>query len=220
VSVAARLEAAGQVGGDLCDFVMVDDHRLYFAIGDVTDKGVPAALFMSLSKAALGSAVLRHRGGLGQVFQEANAEISRDNTEAMFVTVFAGILDLQTGQIEYCNAGHEPPFILADGTAPQAMAADGGPPLCVVADFPYEAETRVLAPGETLVAVTDGVTEALNTDQQMFGAAQTLASLASVPAGASASQTLETLLAALGDHVGAAEPPDDITALALRYNGG
>ena len=114
----AFLEPAREVGGDLYDFFALDRDRVFFLIGDVSGKGVPGSLFMAVSKALYKSAALRQARQVETVMREANAEISRDNAEGLFVTVLAGILDTRTGLLEYCNAGHEPPYLLPSGERP------------------------------------------------------------------------------------------------------
>ena len=108
--VAALLEPARTVGGDFYDCFMVDERRLFFVVADVSGKGLPAALFMAAVKSHLKSAALRG-GSVGEMLSRAQAEIGRENPEQLFVTAFAGLLDLLRGELEYANAGHEPPFM-------------------------------------------------------------------------------------------------------------
>ncbi len=130
-------------------------------IGDVSGKGLPGSLFMAISKALYKSTALRRHGQVAVMMREADAEISRDNAEGLFVTVLAGILDARTGELEYCSAGHEPPLLLPrDGRALLRLDEGGGPPLCAVDGFPYVPATRRLEPGDTLCLITDGITEA------------------------------------------------------------
>ena len=228
VAVYAFLEPAREVGGDLYDFFRLDDHRVFFLIGDVSGKGLPGSLFMAVSKALCKSTALRRGADVAAVFREANAEISRDNTEAMFVTAFAGILDARTGVVEYCNAGHEPPWILgAGGPARPGTGGDGalrrlneggGPPLCVLDDFPYAAATHRLAPGESLCLVTDGVIEATDRHEAFYGRERLEALLAAAAAG-----TPESVGAAVAADVGkfgaGVEPADDLAILIVRWSG-
>ena len=166
----AMLEPAREVGGDLYDFFLLDADHLFFMIGDVSGKGLPGSLFMAISKALYKSTALRRHGQVAVMMREADAEISRDNTEGLFVTVLAGILDARTGALEYCSAGHEPPLLLPRGArALQRLDEGGGPPLCAVDGFPYEPATRRLEPGDTLCLITDGVTEAAGPDGQLYG---------------------------------------------------
>src|SRR6266850_4185181 len=135
----AFLDPAREVGGDLYDFFLLDADRLFFLIGDVSGKGLPGSLFMTVSKALCKSAALRHRGRVAPVLGEANAELSRDNAEGLFVTVLAGTLNVSTGELEYGNAGHEPPYLLPRRERALRSLDGGGPPLCAVDDFGYVA---------------------------------------------------------------------------------
>jgi Stage II sporulation protein E (SpoIIE)/CHASE2 domain len=142
VTLDAVLETAREVGGDLYDFFMLDRDHLFFLLGDVSGKGLPGSLFMAVSKSLYKSTALRRGGAVATMMQEANTEISRDNREALFVTVFAAVLDLETGVLEYCNAGHDQPYLVTSGGGvPGRLAEGGGPPLCVLDDFAYTAAT-------------------------------------------------------------------------------
>ena len=166
----ARLDPAREVGGDLYDFFFLDPDHLFFLIGDVSGKGLPGSLFMAISKALYKTTALRRHGQVAAMMREADAEISRDNTEGLFVTALAGILDARTGALEYCSAGHEPPFLLPRAGRPlMRLTEGGGPPLCAADGFPYDAATRQLEPGDTLCLITDGITEAAAPDGTLYG---------------------------------------------------
>jgi CHASE2 domain-containing sensor protein len=122
----AMLEPAREVGGDLYDFFTLDEDHLFFLIGDVSGKGLPGSLFMAISKALYKSTALRRHGQVAVMMREADAEISRDNAEGLFVTVLAGILDARTGEVEYCSAGHEPPLLLPRGGRALQRLVEGG----------------------------------------------------------------------------------------------
>jgi CHASE2 domain-containing sensor protein/serine phosphatase RsbU (regulator of sigma subunit) len=218
-TLEALLEPARTVGGDFYDCFMIDRHRLFFVVADVSGKGLPASLFMALSKSLLKSIALRADSlDPGTIFMRASAEISRDNAEALFVTAFAGILDLRTGALDFCNAGHEPPLACAPGAQPEALEHSGGPPLCVLEGFEYPSGHRVLVPGEWLCVVTDGVTEAMNRHGDLYGATR-LRSLLARHTG----DGPDVLVAAIGEDVrafaGDAEQSDDVTLLCVRWNG-
>lgn len=213
----AMLEPARAVGGDFFDAMRLDDGRVCFLVGDVTGKGVPAALFMALSKALTKSVLLREAGDLGLAVRMLDREIARDNAEDMFVTMLVGVIDLATGEVALCNAGHENPLrIAADGSV-AAVPMDGGPPLCVVDDFPYVTEPIRLAPGEALVVVTDGVTEAQDAAGELFGRAALATLLARWRGGAADANA--AIIEAVRAFEGGSEPSDDVTVLALRYLG-
>lgn len=216
----ASLTPARHVGGDLYDFFLVDADHLLLAIGDVSGKGVPASLFMALAKAFLESSALRSNApDIGEVVRRADREISRENPEAMFVTLFAGILDLATGELRFCNAGHDDPFIARAGAPARRLASVGGPPLCVVDAFPYATESCRLEAGEILCLVTDGVTEATNRAGEMLGSERTAAALGELPAGSRAADAIAQLRALVDGFIAGADPSDDVTSLAVRWSG-
>ena len=212
----AHLEPARTVGGDFYDCFMLDGERLFFLVGDVSGKGLGASLFMALAKSLVKSIALRGDGGdPAEVLRAANAEIGRDNPESLFVTVFAAVLDARTGRMRYCNAGHEPPVLCQPGEAPQRLADCAGPPLCVIADFPYASGELALAPDGWLCAVSDGVTEAMNPRGELYGAPRLLAALT-----ASGSREPQAVLAAVREDVrryaAGAEQSDDVTLVCVR----
>jgi adenylate cyclase len=214
------LEPAREVGGDLYDFFMLDRHRLFFLIGDVSGKGLPGSLFMAVSKFLFKSTALRRGAAVATMMREANTEISRDNPETMFVTVFAGVLDVETGVLEYCNAGHDRPYLVPRGGGrPDQLTGGHGPALCFIDDFGYEAATHRLHPGDTLCLITDGVTEARNAAGALFGRERLEARL-TLP-GVDATPT--TLAGALREDVkrfvAGSEPADDLAILIVCWEG-
>jgi len=216
----AFLEPAREVGGDLYDFFALDRDRVFFLIGDVSGKGVPGSLFMAVSKALYKSAALRQARHVETVMREANAEISRDNAAGLFVTVLAGILDTRTGLLEYCNAGHEPPYLLPSGERPILRLADGGgPPLCAVDCFPYTASSRHLEPGDTLCLVTDGVTEAAGAGGELYGRERLEVLLAKTGPGTSAADVGDAIRQEVGRFTEGVEPSDDLAILVVRWKG-
>ncbi len=218
-SLEAHLQPARTVGGDFYDCFMVDSHRLFFVVADVSGKGLAASLFMALSKSLLKSTALRGGDDPGTILVRASAEIARDNTESLFVTAFAGMLDARTGNLDYCNAGHEPPFGCRPGRALERLEHSGGPPLCVVADYTYPSENRSLAVGEWLCVVTDGVTEAMNESGALYGAERLHTLLAGLPETATPAEISAAVREGVRRFVGRAEPSDDLTLLCLRWNG-
>lgn len=223
IELAARLVPAREVGGDLYDFFMLDERRLFFLIGDVAGKGLSASIFMAVSKALCKSTVLRMpESGVGDFMAAANTEVSRDNAESLFVTLFAAILDLETGELEYCNAGNENPALYDAAGRTLGRITDGdGPPLCAVADFDYRSGRRRLAPGSWLCVMTDGVTEASNPAGELYGPARVERLLDGLREDTGADA--QRIVAALHDDVLAfeagAEAADDLTILALRWRG-
>lgn len=219
----AMLEPAREVGGDLYDAFMLDEHRFVFLIGDVAGKGIPAALFMALGKALYKSTALREQVPLDTLMGMINTEISRENTGAMFITALLGILDTRTGALGLCSAGHDNPLLLRPGEPPSAMPTDGGPPFCVLDEFPYAASSFQLLAGDTLLMLTDGVTEAHDPAQQLYGSQRVLAYMATLPTHTAARVSVEEICRGLYQDVkrfrGEAEPFDDITIMAVRYAG-
>jgi serine phosphatase RsbU (regulator of sigma subunit) len=215
VDLDALLEPAKSVGGDYYDAMKIGDDQIGFAIADVTGKGVPAALFMAMSKALTSAALSRMQADPATMADAINKELLKDNTEAMGVTLLLGLLDLRTGEVRMACAGHEDPILLAGDKATR-VRLEGGPPLCA-ADLVYPLESLTLKPGEILVLVTDGVTEAQNDRQQLFGSKRLLAD------GALKTGTATEIVDGIRDHVrsfeGGLEATDDLTVMAVRYLG-
>ena len=222
VELHTTLQPAREVGGDLYDFFMLDERRLFLLIGDVAGKGLSASIFMAVSKALYKSAMLRAPdAGIGAIMALANAEVSRDNPGNLFVTAFAAILDLQTGRLDYCNAGHDNPYRLHPSyDAPRRIDDGDGPPLCAVPDFDYRGAGCQLLRGELLCLMTDGVTEAQTPAGELYGSdrlARRLAELQQRRVGAR--ELLDALRGDVAAHSAGAEPADDVTILVLQWNG-
>lgn len=221
--LAAFLEPAREVGGDLYDFFMIDENRLFFAVGDVSGKGVGASLFMAISKALYKSSVLRGLTDIDEITAAANDEIARDNPEMLFVTLFAGILDLNTGVLEFCNAGHDLPQLYGPNTSPEnivSLEEGGGPPLCVMEGFPYMAASTQMKPGDTLVVTTDGIGEAMNHDGELYGSERLLATLSKASEGPDdPDPVIRNVYDDVKRHADGAPPSDDLTLLVVRWNG-
>ncbi len=216
-SLAALLEPARAVGGDYYDCFLLDDQRLYLSIGDVSGKGIPASLFMAISKTLSGT-LARRSCDLGQAMREVEIELSRDNPEYLFVTAFVGVLNLASGELEYVCAGHDAPFIIRNGEISQIDTRNnGGPPLCAVGNYPFMADRIMLQAGDLLCFFTDGITEADN-GNEMFGSKRLQAALLPLEHA-----DLQTIAPSLRDSVRAFEaghpPADDLTLLLLRYCG-
>lgn len=212
--VDAVLQPARTVGGDLYDVFPRPGGGLCFVVGDVTGKGLPASLFMALAKALSRSLLSQPAMDLAQSVDAINAELSADNGQDMQLSLLAGVLH-PDGALEMCCAGHENPMVLgADGQV-RTLRLDGGPPLCAMEGFPYPLETFRLEPGETLIAFTDGVTEAQDPRQDLYGAARLSAALAALP-GLPLGELVDTLIDGVRAFEAGGEPSDDLTLLALR----
>jgi len=223
VEVYAVVEPAQKVGGDLYDVLMLDNRHLFFAIADVSGHGIPAALFMAMSMGVLRAATLRHSEALDQVFREANAEIlaasddlMREGTSMMFVTVFAGVLDLATGHIVYVNAGHDSPFVRRRDATALLLKTEGGPPLGTVEHFPYAVGRLQLASEELVLLYTDGVVEAENREGRAYTIARLEEALASAPRGDAVS-VVELVRSDVRRFIADAGQADDLTVLAVRW---
>lgn len=214
----ALLEPAREVGGDLYDFFRLDDDRVFFMVGDVSGKGLPASLFMVVAKALSRSIALRGEADMGLIMNSANRELVRENPEMLFVTSVAGILDAASGRVLLCNAGHDAPRrITPDGRVELLHSADG-PPLCVLDDFEYPVRQYQLQPGESLCLTTDGIGEAMNKDGQLYGNERLDRLLAGLAAAAPCA-VVQAVRDDVRRHVDGAEASDDLTLLVLRWNG-
>ena len=217
LEIFARLLPARQVGGDLYDFFLVGEHRLYFAIGDVSGKGIPAALFMAVTKTLLkGSA--QQGPDPAEVLMRVNRELCSDNESMMFATVFCGSLDLKSGAITYANAGHNPPLLLRRGAEPQALPFAVSGPLGCFDDMVYTNQTLDLLPGDALLLYTDGVTEATDHEERLYSE-ERLYELARAVGPAEPEWVVDRVVASVNEFCAGAEQSDDITLLMVRYRG-
>jgi phosphoserine phosphatase RsbU/P len=223
IEIFAMMEPAREVGGDLYDFYDIDDGTLCFFIGDVSGKGVPAALFMARTKNVirLVSRLLRGADGSAptpaDIVTAVNRELCQDNVGMMFVTLFFGMLDPQTGDLRFTNAGHNPPYHLKSN-GPSPVTTCKGRPLGVRDNSAYETGRLTLAPGEEIYLYTDGVTEATNRNDEFFAEERLEAVLRDV-----ADRPTNVIIKAVADAVSSfadgAPQSDDITALAIRCVG-
>ncbi len=168
-TVCARMEPALRVGGDFVDFVEFKKGQLFVVVGDVSGKGVASALFMAASQAALKYAVAENVGSISDIANEANRRLCSQNPMDLFVTVILAIVDLATGHVEYVSAGHEPPYVLAADGARRNLPMTGGLAMGVIDNFSYGSKTMNLQSGETLVMYSDGLTDMVNVDGELFG---------------------------------------------------
>ena len=214
MDIAASMNAAKDVGGDFYDFFRIDDDRIGFTIADVSGKGVPAAIFMAVSRT-----LIRATGIRGVTANECityiNGLLAKESVNYMFVTVFYGIYNIRTGEVTYANAGHNPPYLMkADGhVEPLPMSKDivAG----VIDDFQFTEETLRLQPGDTLLMFTDGVTEATDTAENEYGDDR-LRMLLSQSSSLSCQEIVDRVKADVKAFAGEAEQSDDITLLALK----
>ncbi len=217
LDIHAYMEPARQVGGDLYDFFFMDETHLFFAVGDVSGKGVPAALFMAVTKSLMKGASLNVENP-DQILALVNLELCRENETSMFVTLFCGILDTETGEVRFANAGHTPPVILSPGKPPAFMAPYRGLLAGVFETAEYRSESLVLGPGDAMVLYTDGVTEARNAAREFHGP-ERLARVLAETGPAQARRAVDAIVASVKDFCGDEPPFDDITVMVLRYVG-
>jgi len=217
IELFALMDPAKEVGGDFYDFFFLDDHRICLVIGDVSDKGVPAALYMMVAKTLLKSEALRDANP-AEILERTNSILALDNESSMFVTVFCAILDTDTGQLACANAGHLPPVIQqVDGTTTCHSFSPGfvlGP----MPDISYKTELITLQPGELFLLYTDGVNEAVNHDLEEYGEHRLITCIKGCPAG-SPEQIIQALRDEVESFANGAPQSDDITMLAVRYLG-
>jgi serine phosphatase RsbU (regulator of sigma subunit) len=219
VQLKAFMEPARSVGGDLYDFFMLDDRTLCVMIGDVSGKGLAAAMFMALIRSLCKSSMLRLAQALDQALVETEAQIKRENPESLFVTLFVMALDLETGEFTFCNAGHDPLYGLSPDRAEVRKLDHGGrPPLCVLDGYPYPLGRERLVPGELVCMITDGITEAANPAGQLYGHAR-LERVITRMNGATPEELVDSIRADVLEFVAGAEPADDMSVLALRWMG-
>jgi phosphoserine phosphatase RsbU/P len=214
--IFATLVPAKEVGGDFYDFFFIDNDHLCFAVGDVSGKGVPASLFMAVTK-TLFRATAGNGGAPGEILARLNAEICRDNESCMFVTFFCAILNIRTGQVDYSNGGHNLPYYLHHSEV-TPLENPGGRALGVVEQSAYISGRMVLSPGEALLLYTDGVTEAMDSRERLYSDQRLKQFLAS-NRDSSPRQIIGDLVSDVRHFAGAAPQSDDITALALLYVG-
>ncbi len=219
---AARMITAKEVGGDLYDLFFVDDERLCFVLGDVSDKGVPAALFMSMTVTLIRSALGDGNTPVDKAMAGINDALSRDNPRGMFVTLVIGIMNTRTGAIAWASGGHLPPLRLRPGPDGRArvtaLPASGDMVVGSFDGLPYRLLTDRLEPGDTLLLYTDGVTEAMNPTLEEYGETRLSALLGAAPEP-DLDTLIDSILEDVAAHAAGADQSDDITLLALRFTG-
>ena len=215
VDLFATMTPAKEVGGDFFDFFKIDEKRLGFVIADVSGKGVPASIFMAVSRTLLRATGMR---GIdtNECLNYVNNMLCHESIDSMFVTVFYGIYNTETGLVEYTNAGHNPPYVVrADGTVGTLPMSEN-----IVAgmfdDFTFTQSTLQLDKGDMLVLFTDGVTEAFNTSGEMFDEKGLETTLENKGAGKSSHDICQEILKDVNDFSGKEPQSDDITLMAIR----
>lgn len=214
VDIHASMMAAKDVGGDMYDFFPIDETHFGFTMADVSGKGVPAAIFMAVSRTMIKANGVRGIKS-NECMREVNELLCEESLNSMFVTTFYGVYDQETGLIEYTNAGHNPPYVLrADGSV-EMLKSHTNLVLGVMGGMEFVGDTLQLEPGDTLVTYTDGVTEAEDSGHGQFGESRLEETLKSLK-GASSEQIVETINAKVKEFTNGADQSDDITQLVIR----
>ncbi len=224
IDIYASMDPAKEVGGDFYDFYLLDENHLIITIADVSGKGVPAALFMMISKTVLKNfaMMMKNPDDLSEIMSRANDQLCRNNEKAMFVTVFLGMLNLKTGEFNYVNGGHNPPLIgrnRGEYREYEYLNLKKSCVLGIMENRKYAKMQLTLAPGDMLFFYTDGVTEAMNPEAELYSEERLKERLDSIEAGCSAEQVLNLVREDLRAYAGDAEQSDDITMLGLIYQG-
>ena len=214
IDIAASMTPAKDVGGDFYDFFRIDDERIGFVIADVSGKGIPAAIFMAVSRTLIRATGIRG-GSPAECITYSNKLLSNESVDSMFVTVFYAIINLKTGEVTYCNAGHNPPYLLKHSGDVEPLPMTGDTIVGALDGLIYHDQTLQLEHGDSLVLYTDGVTEAINTSFEEFGDQRLKETLEEVTM-LNCQQMVDAIKADVAAFVGEAEQSDDITVLTLK----
>ena len=218
VDIYANMKTAKEVGGDFYDFYFSGPQKITFLIADVSDKGVPAALFMMRAKTIVKS-IAQTGKPIADVVTEANDSLCEGNGANMFVTAWIGEIDLVSGRIAYVNAGHNPPIVMrADGTA-DYLRTRSGLVLGAMPGIKYRSQEIDFAPGDAIYLYTDGITEQPNANGELLGEERLLAAISKAGADGDLAKLLQSVLACVSAHAAEADQADDCTQLVIRYRG-
>lgn len=211
------LEPAKEVGGDFYDFFLLNGESLFISIGDVSGKGIPAALFMVAAKTLM-KGIAEQGMAPSEVLAKTNNKLSAENEAGMFVTVFCGLLDLKTGEFLFSSAGHPPPIIIRSGQKPTWLEVPKGLVLGVIDNQVYETSKIILTSGDTLLLYTDGVTEAMNSNLVLYSRQRLLNTMEQCQ-HVSPESLVNEVIRSTEDFVGCANRSDDITLLSFQFKG-
>lgn len=215
VDIYASMTPAKDVGGDFYDFFQIDDERIGLVIADVSGKGVPASLFMAVSRTLLRATALRGVSS-AECLTYANKLLCKESLDSMFVTVFYGIYHYKTGMMDYTNAGHNPPYLLRGGRTVECLPIASNFVVGVFDDIEFESNTLTFGIGDTLLLYTDGVTEAFNDKREQFSESNLQDILASMHESSSAKEVVTSVLQSVKTFSGDYPQSDDITLLSLQ----
>ena len=215
VDIYASMTPAKDVGGDCYDFFQIDDERIGLVIADVSGKGVPASLFMAVSRTLLRATALRGVSS-AECLTYANKLLCKESLDSMFVTVFYGIYHYKAGMMDYTNAGHNPPYLLRGGRTVECLPVASNFVVGVFDDIEFESNTLTFGIGDTLLLYTDGVTEAFNDKREQFSESNLQDILASMHESSSAKEVVTSVLQSVKTFSGDYPQSDDITLLSLQ----
>lgn len=217
VTLFAMLKSAKEVGGDLYDFFVIDQNKFCFAIGDVSGKGVPASLFMAVTRTLLRSISDKEKSA-SAIMEALNKSLAINNESSMFVTFFLGVLNLNTGILSYANAGHNPPVLIRKNGEIETFESAKAIPLGLFGDFSYTESQIKLQSGDMIFAYTDGVNEAENDNHDLFGEKQMISILKEASPEANPRELVNKMEQSLEEHVCGFPQSDDITMMTIMYN--
>ena len=216
--IYASMTPAKEVGGDLYDFFLIDEDHLAMLIADVSGKGISASLFMVNAKALLQNQMIQSGSDVVEICEKVNSRLIEQNEAMLFVTVWLGVLTISTGEVVYVNAGHEYPALYRNGGQFIVEKDAHSGPLAALENMKFKAGTVALQPGDTIFCYTDGVTEATDIEEELFGTERMLQALNRKP-DAAPKELNENVLASISAFVGEAPQFDDTTILCLKYYG-
>lgn len=217
VDLHAMMIPAQEVGGDFFDFFSIDESRLGFLLGEVAGSGIGAALFMAITRTMLRSTALQTPAP-AECLSAVNRVLYPESMAHVHVTVVYGVLNLNTGEVTYCNAGHYPPYLLRSGEQVNVLESPGGLGLCLTEEAAYEPQRAHLQPGDTMLIYSDGVTDAVSPSGELF-ADERLEQCVQDARGKAAAEIIRDVLRAIDRFTMGGRQADDITMLALQYRG-
>ena len=216
-TLQALIRPAKEVGGDFYDFCLLDETHLLLLIADVSDKGMNAAFFMAISKAMIKASAMKTQDPV-QIITEAEQMLTENNPGGMFVTTWLAVIDLETGHVDSCNAGHDYPAIRRNGRY-EIEKTPHGPAVSFLPGVPHVGYSFDLEPGDRLFLYTDGVIEALGAEKERFGVSRLEETLNALPEEETAEGTIQAVIAAVDGFAGDTPQFDDITMLCFTYQG-
>jgi sigma-B regulation protein RsbU (phosphoserine phosphatase) len=215
VGLAGMCRPASEVGGDYYDLIEMEDGHLGFAIGDVSGKGISASLIMASLRASLRGLILNDPGDLAQMMQKVNRLVYEASSSSRYATFFFAVLDPQTREFRYVNAGHNPPVLVKQVSGELRRLEACGPVVGLLPFAAYQTGSLILEPGDLLIAYTDGISEAMTAEDEEWGEPRMLEAVPRQPA-ASAAEVLEKIFRAADEFTAGAEQHDDMTLLVMK----